>query len=61
MQGVTAATPMASSTICIGNTSLDLLNAGVMGLAYCFDHYVITPDAVDGDNKQFNNKTERVK
>jgi hypothetical protein len=35
--------------------------ARVMGLAYSFDHYVVTPDAVDGDIKQFNIKTEQVK
>ena len=26
-----------------------------------FDHYAIAPDAVDRDDKEFNNKTERVK
>jgi hypothetical protein len=34
---------------------------GVMGLAYTFDHYAVTPDAVDRDDREFNNKAERVK
>jgi hypothetical protein len=34
---------------------------GVMGLAYTFDHYIIAPDAVDQDDREFNNKPERVK
>jgi hypothetical protein len=35
--------------------------AGVTGLAYTFDHYVVTPDAVDRDGREFNNKVEQVK
>jgi hypothetical protein len=35
--------------------------AGVMGRAYSFDHYVIAPDAVDLDGRQFNNKAEQAK
>jgi hypothetical protein len=35
--------------------------AGVMGPAYTFDHYVVAPDAVDRDGREFNNKAERVK
>jgi hypothetical protein len=34
--------------------------AGVMGPAYTFDLYVVAPDAVDRDNRGFNNKAERV-
>jgi hypothetical protein len=34
---------------------------GVTGPAYTFEHYAIAPDAVDRDNKEFNNKAERVK
>ena len=34
---------------------------GVTGPAYTFDHYVVTPDAVDRDDREFNNKAERVK
>jgi hypothetical protein len=34
---------------------------GVMGLAYTFDHYAVTPDAVGRDDREFNNKAERVK
>jgi hypothetical protein len=34
--------------------------AGVTGLAYTFDHYVVAPDAVDQDDREFNNKLERV-
>jgi hypothetical protein len=34
---------------------------GMMGLAYTFDHYVVAPDAVDRDDREFNNKVERVK
>jgi hypothetical protein len=30
----------------------------VMGLAYTFDHYVVAPDAVDRDDRKFNNKME---
>jgi hypothetical protein len=29
--------------------------------AYTFDHYVVAPDAVDRDDREFNNKAERVK
>jgi hypothetical protein len=35
--------------------------AGVTGPAYTFDHYVVAPDAVDRDGREFNNNTERVK
>ena len=35
--------------------------AGVTGPAYTFDHYAIAPDAVDRDDREFNNKAERVK
>jgi hypothetical protein len=35
--------------------------AGVTGPAYTFDHYVVAPDAVDRDDREFNNKAERVK
>jgi hypothetical protein len=35
--------------------------AGVTGLAYTLDHYVVAPDAVDRDDREFNNKAERVK
>jgi hypothetical protein len=35
--------------------------ARVMGLAYSFDYYVIAPDVVDRDGREFNNKVERVK
>jgi hypothetical protein len=35
--------------------------ARVTGLAYTFDHYVVVPDAVDQDDREFNNKVERVK
>jgi hypothetical protein len=28
---------------------------------YNFDHYTVTPDAVDQDDREFNNKAERVK
>jgi hypothetical protein len=35
--------------------------AGVTGLAYTFDHYAVTPDAVDRNDREFNNKAERVK
>jgi hypothetical protein len=33
----------------------------VMGPAYTFDHYAVAPDAVDRDDRKFNNKAERVK
>jgi hypothetical protein len=29
--------------------------------AYSFDHYAISPDVVDRDDRQFKNKVERVK
>jgi hypothetical protein len=32
-----------------------------MGPAYTFEHYIVAPDAVDRDDKEFNNKAERVK
>jgi hypothetical protein len=35
--------------------------ARVTGLAYTFDHYAITPYAIDRDDKEFNNKVEWVK
>jgi hypothetical protein len=35
--------------------------AGVMGLAYTFDHYVVAPDVVDWDDREFNNKVDQVK
>ena len=35
--------------------------AGVTGPAYSFDHYVAALDAVDRDDREFNNKAERVK
>jgi hypothetical protein len=35
--------------------------ARVMGPAYTFDHYAITPNEVDRDGREFNNKAERVK
>jgi hypothetical protein len=35
--------------------------AGVTGPAYTFDHYAVAPDAVDRDDREFNNKAERVK
>jgi hypothetical protein len=35
--------------------------ARVMGPAYTFDHYAVTPNAVDRDDREFNNKAERVK
>jgi hypothetical protein len=34
---------------------------GVTGPAYTFDHYIVAPDAVDQDGREFNNKAERVK
>jgi hypothetical protein len=36
-------------------------NTGVTGLAYTFDHYAIALDAADRDDREFNNKAERVK
>jgi hypothetical protein len=33
----------------------------VTGPTYTFDHYAVAPDAVDWDDREFNNKTERVK
>jgi hypothetical protein len=35
--------------------------AGVTGPAYTFDHYAVAPDAVDRDDREFNNKAEWVK
>ena len=35
--------------------------AGVTGPTYTFDHYAVAPDAVDRDDREFNNKAERVK
>jgi hypothetical protein len=35
--------------------------AGVTGLAYTLDHYIVASNAVDWDGKEFNNKVERVK
>jgi hypothetical protein len=56
---------------CNPNDILDLLYkehfprlveyAGMMGPAYTFDHYVVAPDAVYRDDREFNNKAERVK
>jgi hypothetical protein len=34
---------------------------GVTGPAYTFDHYVVAPDAVDRDDREFNNKAKLVK
>jgi hypothetical protein len=64
MQGVTTATPMASLALCVGNTSLDWLSTPewwAQPTAYTFDHYTVAPDAVDQDDREFNNKAERVK
>jgi hypothetical protein len=33
----------------------------VTGLAYTFEHYAVAPDAIDQDDREFNNKAERVK
>jgi hypothetical protein len=35
--------------------------AGVMSPIYTFNHYAIAPDAIDRDDREFNNKAERVK
>jgi hypothetical protein len=35
--------------------------AGVMGLAFTFDHYAVALDVVDQNDREFNNKAERVK
>jgi hypothetical protein len=35
--------------------------AGVTCPSYTFDHYAVAPDAVDRDNREFNNKAELVK
>jgi hypothetical protein len=35
--------------------------AGVTGPAYTFDHYVVAPDEVDRDDREFNIKAEWVK
>jgi hypothetical protein len=32
-----------------------------MGPNYSFDHYAVIPDAIDQDDREFNNKVERVK
>jgi hypothetical protein len=63
MQGVTATTPIASSALCVGNTSLARLveYVGVTGPTYTFNHYTVAPDAVDRDGREFNNNAERVK
>jgi hypothetical protein len=34
---------------------------GVTGPPYTFDYYVVAPDTVDRDDREFNNKAERVK
>jgi hypothetical protein len=34
---------------------------GVTGPAYTFEHYVVAPDAVYRDGREFNNKVERLK
>jgi hypothetical protein len=34
---------------------------GVTDPAYTFNHYIVAPDAVDQDSREFNNKAERVK
>jgi hypothetical protein len=34
---------------------------GVTGPSYTFDHYVVAPNLVDRDDREFNNKAERVK
>jgi hypothetical protein len=33
----------------------------VTDLAYTFDHYIVASNAVDRDDREFNNKAERVK
>jgi hypothetical protein len=33
----------------------------VTGPAYTFDHYVVAPNALDRDDREFNNKAEWVK
>jgi hypothetical protein len=35
--------------------------AGVTGPAFTFDHYAVALDLVDQDDREFNNKAERVK
>jgi hypothetical protein len=35
--------------------------ARVTGTTYTFDHYVVALDVVDRDEREFNNKAERVK
>jgi hypothetical protein len=35
--------------------------AGVKGHTYNFDHYAVAPDAVNRDDREFNNKAEHVK
>jgi hypothetical protein len=34
---------------------------GVTNPTYSFDHYTVAPDAIDRDDRLFNNKVERVK
>jgi hypothetical protein len=61
----------AGGHCCNPNGNLDLLYkehflglveyAGVTGPAYTFDHYIVAPDAVDRDDREFNNKAGRVK
>jgi hypothetical protein len=34
---------------------------GVTCPTYTFDHYAVAPNAVDRDDREFNNKAERVK
>jgi hypothetical protein len=33
----------------------------ITGQAYTFDHYSVAPNAVDREDREFNNKVERVK
>jgi hypothetical protein len=33
----------------------------VTGPAFTFDHYAVAPDVVDRDDREFNNKAQRVK
>jgi hypothetical protein len=63
MQGVTAASPMASSAFCLGREHFPGLveYVGVTGPTYSFDHYAVALDAVHRDDREFNNKAERVK
>jgi hypothetical protein len=34
--------------------------ARVIGPTYSFDHYTVAPNAVDWDDREFNNKAEQV-